>query len=208
MGSARVIRKLKRSENFGKMLSVPKTRTLKEFLRLSQVAGNGLQTTSVRHNSDNFEAYGRGQKHGTFGYQGPARPGYPSNFPKRKPGADMTLQERLDELYKERNEKIAKRKNIGFPKKKVETPLNNRTKRMAWEKQLRQNPELERSARLGILEVSESEIREEHISNGANLPAVFEAAELYGVFEDLFEDAIFHPAVNLNVEYDHDDGET
>ena len=53
---------------------------------------------------------------GWWGGQG-VKAGYPRTTPERIAGVDPNLQERLDELYAEENERRRNRKDIGFRRK-------------------------------------------------------------------------------------------
>ena len=49
------------------------------------------------------------------------------------------------------------------------------------------------------------QVKSEHLSSGGLFKEIFEAADLYGIFEDLYgRDKFFRPCVQLNVSYDFD----
>ena len=73
-------------------------------------------------------------------------------------------------------------------------------------KQQRSNPELERASRLRTLTVSIDDVKEEYRSNPGALKDVKVAADLYGVFDDLFgPDVFFTPNTHLRIEYDFEE---
>ena len=74
--------------------------------------------TTPRRGVSSDEIKGKTVKLGYWGSQG-IHPGYPRTTPERLPGVDLNLQERLDELYSEENERRKNRKDIGFPPKKI-----------------------------------------------------------------------------------------
>ncbi len=174
---------------------------------------NDLSVPQRRHEHRQWETetttvsdLGRNAKNkGWWGAKGLGRPGYPVTTPHRVPGLDKNLQERLDELYAEENERKRRRRDIGFPAAKVATPDNDRGKRLEWRRRQRSDPDMERAARKGTLEVDLDDVRREHKECGALYRDIREAAELYGVFEDLFPDGIFTPCLDLRVEYDYDE---
>ena len=49
-------------------------------------------------------------------------------------------------------------------------------------------------------------VREEWIKSGEIFNDIFTAAELYGVYEDLFRHGYFHPCLALDVNYSSSDG--
>jgi hypothetical protein len=51
-------------------------------------------------------------------HRGPGKPNYPRITPIRIPGSDYNLQERLDIIFKEENDRRKKRKDIGEVRKK------------------------------------------------------------------------------------------
>ena len=71
---------------------------------------------------------------------------------------------------------------------------------------MRGDKELERAAREGTLEVDLAEVRRQWVSAGHLHQAVHEAAELYGVFADLFGHAHFWPALPLHVSWPQEGG--
>ena len=60
--------------------------------------------------------------------------------------------------------------------------------------------------RLKELVVSLDQVKSEHLSSGGLFKEIFEAADLYGVFEDLFgRDKFFRPCVQLKIDFDFDE---
>ena len=70
---------------------------------------------------------------------------------------------------------------------------------------LRKDPEMERAARNRTLKVDTRDVQREYLESGAIFLDIYDAAELYGVFDDLFDDAVFTPKVVLRPEYDIDE---
>jgi len=121
-------------------------------------------------------------------------------FHERGPpiGVDLSLQERLDELYAEddvRGEKI----DIGF--KQDSSELNEKGKIADWRRSTRANRTLEKAAREGTLEVDLSVVREQWVESGSVFEDVYNAAELYGVYDDMYQHAFFKPCVMLEIKY-------
>lgn len=78
----------------------------------------------------------------------------------------------------------------------------NRSKMMEHRKLQRANSELERAARHNLLKVSLDEVGKEHLDSGGLFQDIFDAAELYGIYEDLLgKDLYFTPTVNLRMAY-------
>jgi len=120
-------------------------------------------------------------------------------FHERGPGVgiDMSLQERLDELFHKRNNKELI--DIGFKRKEGKDSSS---------KNLRQNIrtlEMEKAAREGTLEVSLEEVKKVVVTSGNIFDSIYKAAQLYGVYEDLFREGHFHPCVNLDIAYAKED---
>jgi len=129
----------------------------------------------------------------------------------RTVGVDKNLQERFDEMYKDEREAFKRRRNIGFSKAEVAAGSGNENRRirmLEYRKKQRQDKELERAARLNLLEVDVAEVKREQVACGALFDEIVAAADLYGVFEDLYgPDLMFRPCVDLEVAFDLDDGE-
>jgi large subunit ribosomal protein L38 len=67
----------------------------------------------------------------------------------------------------------------------------------------RANPELERAARNRTLEVDLDDVSAEYLDCGDLFIDIREAADLYGVYEDLFDkDTLFTPSRYMEVRYD------
>ena len=62
---------------------------------------------------------------------------------------------------------------------------------------MRGDKELEKAAREGTLEVDLDVVRQQWVESGQVYDEISEAAELYGVYEDLFPGAHFRPATLL-----------
>ncbi len=85
------------------------------------------------------------------------------------------------------------------------TPINSRKERMEWRKKQRSNKTLEKAARTNTLTVDTNEVKAEHEKSGGLFKEIAHAAEIYGIFEDLFDFAYFTPVVKLSVKYDYDE---
>jgi len=128
-------------------------------------------------------------------------------FHERGPGIgiDKSLQERLDELFG-KDPVLDERVDIGFAKLDSQSRGSGRGAAADWRKKNRSNRELEKAAREGTLQVEMSEVREEWINSGEVFTDIFNAAELYGVYEDLYNHGYFHPCLLLDIAYvDEDD---
>ena len=84
-------------------------------------------------------------------------------------------------------------------------PLNNRKTYQEWRAQVKNNKELEKAARKNTLDVDLEDIKKEHENSGGLFSEIKNAAEMYGIFEDLFDHSYFNPIVNLTIEYDFED---
>lgn len=142
---------------------------------------------------------------GWWGSKGPGRPGYPRTTPLRQAGLDLNLQERLDEMYAEEKHQRQQRRDIGFPRQRKETPLNNRSQMLEYVKKLRADKAMEKAARERTLKVDLEAVKREAILTGSIFDATFEAAEYYGIFDDIFHSAVFTPSLFLNVKFDYDE---
>jgi large subunit ribosomal protein L38 len=76
---------------------------------------------------------------------------------------------------------------------------------LAWRKEQRSNKELEKAARQNTLDVNMADVKQEHEATGGLYEEIYNSAEFYGIFEDLFDGAYFKPVLNLSVEYDYDE---
>ena len=77
---------------------------------------------------------------------------------------------------------------------------------MEYRKKQRSDPNLERAARRNELEVDVDNVKIEHVASGGLFKDIVTAAELYGIYEDLFgTDTMFVPSINLDVQYDFDE---
>jgi len=112
-------------------------------------------------------------------------------------GVDLSLQERLDELFKDKHN--AERVDIGF--KRVDTSFADKEAVTKWRKEIRKNRAIEKAAREGTLEVDLSKVKEEWVTSGQQFEAIYKAAEYYGIYEDLFREGYFYPCVNLDIAY-------
>jgi len=149
-------------------------------------------------------------KTGWFGRRG-SQPGHPYVHPERMRtvGVDKNLQERLNELYFDEHQAAKSRRNIGMEAKKGSAASENRRVRMnEFRKKQRSDPELERAARHNTLEVDIDEVRRENVVCGAHFDDLVAAADLYGVFEDLYgPELMFRPCIDIKVAYDMPDEE-
>ena len=84
-------------------------------------------------------------------------------------------------------------------------PLNNRKTYQEWRAEVKNNKELEKAARKNTLDVDLEDIKKEHENSGGLFSEIRNAAEMYGIFEDLFDHSYFNPIVNLIIEYDFED---
>merc|ERR1719480_500084 len=115
------------------------------------------------------------------------------------PGVDLSLQERLEELYP-KNPLRGDRVNIGFA---AET--NSRASRgrvSDWRRGARANKELEKAAREGSLDIDLAQVRDSWVQSGAVYDDILAAGDMYGVFEDLFGHAYFRPCLMLDIKYE------
>ena len=77
---------------------------------------------------------------------------------------------------------------------------------MEYRRQQRANPELERAARRNELEVDLDTVKSEHLASGGMYKDIVLAADLYGIYEDLFgPDLFFTPSKELNLHFDFDE---
>ena len=129
------------------------------------------------------------------------------------PGVDKSLQERLDELYPSDPMK-GDRVDIGFAPEAVEKWVSalrisnfflnlisraGKGRLSEWRRGARSNKDLEKAAREGTLAVDLGEVRGSWVQSGAVYEDIVTAAELYGVFEDMFGHAFFRPCVMLDI---------
>jgi len=120
-------------------------------------------------------------------------------FHQRGPaaGLDLSLQERMNELFsKEINQD---RVNIGFSK--VGGKMIDKEVLAKLRSDIRKNKSLEKAAREGKLEVDLDNVKKEWLTSGAAFEDIYEAAVLYGIYEDLFRHGYFHPCVNIDISY-------
>jgi len=179
---------------------------------LCQINGKS-QHKNLSSNAQNVDIgprYKRLPKVGWFRRRG-VRLQYPTSDPAylRKLGTDLNLQERLDKMFeKEHSETAAKSVDIGFPPKKTSTFKGNFETRQAydeWKKNRRSDKALAREARKNTLEVDMEDVKAAHESSGALYEEIKNAADLYGIYEDLFDGAYFTPNLNLTIEFDFDE---
>ena len=87
-----------------------------------------------------------------------------------------------------------------------ETVASNRSRMLEYRKKQRADQNLERRARRNELEVDIENVNLEHLASGALFRDIFQAADLYGVYEDLFGiDIMFRPCVDIKLRFDYDD---
>jgi len=125
-------------------------------------------------------------------------------FHERAPpiGVDKSLQERLEDLYPEdpiKGEKI----DIGFKPERSDTM--GKAMVADWRRKTRSNRALEKEAREGTLEVDLGVVRNQWVESGAVYEDIYTAAELYGVYDDLYDHGYFKPCVMLDIKYRHGD---
>jgi len=120
-------------------------------------------------------------------------------------GVDKNLQERLNDLFR-KDGVTGQKVDIGFAPVKKDS--EGKGKISEWRRKTRTNKELEKAAREGTLSVDLDVVRDQWMQSGEVFQDIFDAAELYGVYDDLFEHAFFKPCRILNVNYEQDDGET
>ena len=70
-----------------------------------------------------------------------------------------------------------------------------------WRRLARSNKHLEKAAREGTLDVDLSEVRRHWLESGAVFDDIMSAADLYGVYDDMFGHAYFRPCVVLDINY-------
>ena len=71
-----------------------------------------------------------------------------------------------------------------------------------WRRGARANKELERAAREGSLDIDLGQVRDSWVQSGAVYEDIMAAADLYGVYEDLFGHAYFQPCLMLDIKYE------
>jgi len=117
------------------------------------------------------------------------------------PGIDLSLQERLDVLY-DKEPHIGERVNIGFAAPdKSDNSRDGKRRVSEWRRLARSNKHLEKAAREGTLDVDLSEVRRHWLESGAVFDDIMSAADLYGVYDDMFGHAYFRPCVVLDINY-------
>ena len=88
----------------------------------------------------------------------------------------------------------------------AETPSTNRSRMMEYRKKQRADPNLERAARKNELEIDADDVKLEHLASGGLFKDIVLAADLYGIYEDLFgTDMMFKPVKDIQIQYDFDD---
>ncbi|CAB4065069.1 MRPL38 [Lepeophtheirus salmonis] len=139
---------------------------------------------------------------GWFNNNGLAKSGYPSSILNRQPGVHGDLQERLDALKAPHALALSQRQDIGYPPVKSEDPTTNRKKDACLEEgTTKKNPVLEKASRERSLNVDSHLVEKDHIQYGGAYKDIFEAAELYGIYEDLFPGKFFKPNTMLRGKY-------
>eukprot|EP00088_Acartia_fossae_P053021 TRINITY_DN6016_c0_g1_i2.p1 TRINITY_DN6016_c0_g1~~TRINITY_DN6016_c0_g1_i2.p1 ORF type:complete len:480 (-),score=84.01 TRINITY_DN6016_c0_g1_i2:110-1549(-) len=120
-------------------------------------------------------------------------------FHERGPGVgiDQNLQERLDELFTDKHN--AERVDIGFMR--VQQKSDKKGNLVQWRRETRKNRDLEKAARAGTLQVDIDKVKEESIESGEIFTSIHNAAEFYGIYEDMFREGYFYPCVNLDIAY-------
>ena len=164
-----------------------------------------LQITRNVNNGEITPRYQRGvPKVGWFRRKG-SRLLYPTSNPNfmRRVGVDLNLQQRLDQLFAHEYEEQKGRADIGIPVAK--DSKKDKISTMQWRKSQRANKELAKAARNNTLEVDMTDVKIEHEKSGGLYAEIANAAELYGIYEDLFGGDYFTPILNLKISYDFDD---
>lgn len=117
----------------------------------------------------------------------------------KPPTHARTLADRLAELNKEDPE-LAVKVDIGLPVEKK----RRSSEIMQWRKEIqlqRKNPESEKKARELSCVISLDEVKT--VWNKLDAPVhIRRIANHYGIFQDLFGDAYFHPVVPLTIQYE------
>ncbi|KAL9886260.1 mitochondrial ribosomal protein L38 isoform 1-T1 [Glossina fuscipes fuscipes] len=120
----------------------------------------------------------------------------------KRPGVARTLEQRLREENPQDAELTA-RVDIGFPK--LRAPKSHRQERMQHLKVQRKSVELEKKARNHTLLINLDDVSKEYVQlNRAYDVRII--ADHYGVYKDLFDLAYFIPRVNLDIQYQLDNG--
>jgi len=125
-------------------------------------------------------------------------------FHERAPpvGVDLSLQERLDELYPGDPVK-GERVDIGFKSEK--SGVVGRAQIADWRRRTRSDKDLEKAAREMTLEVDLDVVKKQWVESGAVFEEIYNAAELYGLYEDLYDHAYFKPCTMLDVKYQQEE---
>ena len=95
------------------------------------------------------------------------------------------------------------RVNIGYQTDTFD--LSGKGKVADWRRKIRSDKALEKAAREGTLEVDLDVVRKQWVESGAVYEDIYEAAELYGLYEDLFDHGYFRPCTMLDIQYQHGD---
>ena len=108
----------------------------------------------------------------------------------------------------------------------AEKVKEGRSRVTEWRRKVRADKELEKKARdelfrcdlqmhllflldlLCLTQVDLDVVRNQWVESGEVFDQIYQAADLYGIFEDLFQYAHFWPCLMLQVEWLQDDGET
>ena len=77
---------------------------------------------------------------------------------------------------------------------------------LEYRRKQRSNAELEKAARRNELEVDLDNVKTEHLETGGLFKDISLAADLYGIYEDLFGiDMMFTPCKDLHIHFDFDE---
>jgi len=125
-------------------------------------------------------------------------------FDERGPaiGVDKSLQERLTDMYPEdpiRGERV----NIGFRTDKIAAMGKGQV--ADWRRKIRADRSLEKAAREGTLDVDLDVVRNQWVESGAVYEDIHHAAELYGLYADMYDHGYFTPCLMLDVNYKYED---
>ncbi|XP_017779211.1 PREDICTED: 39S ribosomal protein L38, mitochondrial [Nicrophorus vespilloides] len=122
----------------------------------------------------------------------------------KPPGVARSLEQRLEELNF-KDPEIHYKVNIGFAKKQLKRNAVL-SERITILKDNHRNQDLEKKARTNKLEIDLDNVRKEWLKT-AGPEHIKRIANHYGIFDDLYGDAYFHPTVPLHINYEIGDGQ-
>ena len=106
-------------------------------------------------------------------------------------------------MYGDRARELQNRVNIGLPRISLKKP--SRSTIIEHRQKQRHDSKLEKETRERTIKLDSDQVLIESAENGDLFVDVFNAAELFGIYEDLFPGAIFYPKIDLNVQYEDDE---